>query len=745
MKCKRALSLLLSAAMLTALLLLPAGAAQSGGFTDITDSAVAEAAEALRLMGVVNGTGGTSFTPGGTLTRAQFSKMTVLCMALEEEVPAYETRTIFRDVKDHWAKGYVNLAASYQTGKEDSSRLIAGVGDGTFQPDRVITYGEAVTILLRVLGYTAEADRSWPHGAVATAKSIGLADGLPALTAASTITRGQAALLFRNLLLCDTKSGGMYISTIATAAEDTILLSVKEEGVTTTASETALKPVHDLPSSVLVGRRGVTVLEKKSGKFLTFLPDKSTRTTVTVTANATAKALTAGELTWSVAKDVMVWNGASQQAYSSAFSSITAGKTVTLYFDEGGSVTYIYLGGSLSGTAMVAKTKPTGNPFTVLTGGVTSYSLYKNGIPAAVSDLRQYDVAVYDSASKSLRVSDLRLTGVIENAEPNLQTASTVKVMGHTFPVLDSAVTDLASFSIGGSVTLLLTEDAEVAGAVSTNAARGTAVGMFDASAGTITLLGSGLVLKPEGFSGSVDKLDGQLVNVSSYQKGKVSLSKVSGSGASGALNVAEGTVGSLALAVNAKLYDRVGDGALKQIDLSELAQASIPASQIDFVHRNYAGQIDVLVLKDATGNGYTYGLISMTEDDPATDTNERTITVTNAGQGQSVSGVSTTYLLRSSYMGGVALRANGRVAAVIQLESIQKAGRANFDAAAMTFSTSDTLLPLSDEVQCYLRATGEWLDADGLSRALGFSESFTVYYDRAPENGGKVRIIVAE
>jgi len=270
MKLKRFLSILLAGATLTGMLILPTAAA---GFTDVRDSAQAEAVEALRLMGVVNGTGNNLYRPGATLSRAEFSKMAVLCMGLADQVPAYETRTIFNDVKNHWAKGYVNLAASRKTGEDAGDRLIAGVGDGTFQPDRAITYGEAVTILLRVLGYGEDASRSWPHGAVATAKSIGLADGLPALNATSTISRGQAAILFRNMLLCQTKSGSLYVSTIGDATEDTILLSVKSEGVTTTAADNPIKPVNALPSTLLVGRRGVTVLEKKSGKFLTFLPD----------------------------------------------------------------------------------------------------------------------------------------------------------------------------------------------------------------------------------------------------------------------------------------------------------------------------------------------------------------------------------------------------------------------------------------------------------------------------------------
>ena len=746
MRMKRLLSLLLVVAALAALLVAPARAA---GFTDISDPAVAEAAEALRVMGVLDGTGGGSFNPGGTLTRAQFSKMTVLCMGLEDQVGAYETRTIFTDVKNHWAKGYINLAASYQTGgEEDGQRLIAGVGDGTFRPDRAITYAEAVTILLRVLNYTEEASRSWPYSAVATASSTGLADGLPALSPGSAISRGQAALLFRNMLLTETKDGSMYAASIGTVTEDVVMLSANSDGVTTTASANPIKPAHQLPTSALVGRRGVLVLEKKSGKFLTFLPDKSTRLTTTVSSNATGRAITvSGGTTYSVASDVQVWNGSKQEPFSSAFSSITAGKTVTLYFDEGGSVTYIYLGSGASGTAMVAKNKVTGNPFTSLTGGVTGYSIYKNGAPAQVSDIRQYDVAVYDSAANALRISDLRLTGILENASPNLQTPDTVTLMGHEFTVLDSAINDFSDFRIGSSVTLLMTESGEVAGAVESGSIRANAVGFFED--GKITLLGSGLVLEPAGFSGNTDQLDGQLVNVSSYQKGKVSLSRITGSNASGALNVANRTVGSTALAPNVKIYDRVGDGAMTEISLDDLVQASIPASRIEFVRRDYANRIDVLVLEDATGDGYTYGMLNFEEKESPGLGSEtivnRYVTVTNAGQGQAVKDVVCGYSFSSGTMGGVALRANGKIASIIALKSVRNAVRGNFDTSAMTFATNDMVLPLSDEVQCYIKATGEWLNADGLSRALGFSERFTVYYDRAPEDGGKVRVIVVE
>ena len=112
MRLKRLISCLLSAALLAGLLVFPpASASGSGGFSDISDSTVADAAEMLRLLGVVDGTGGGAFNPGGTLSRAEFCKMTVEIMGRGAEEPAQRNRTIFTDVgPTYWARGYVNLS-----------------------------------------------------------------------------------------------------------------------------------------------------------------------------------------------------------------------------------------------------------------------------------------------------------------------------------------------------------------------------------------------------------------------------------------------------------------------------------------------------------------------------------------------------------------------------------------------------------------------------------------------------------
>ena len=95
---KRLFSVLVSGALVLSLTTLPSGAVQSS-FSDITDPATAVNADILRLTGVVSGTGGNLFDPGGVLSRAQFCTMAVNFLQKGEEAPRYATRTIFSDVK----------------------------------------------------------------------------------------------------------------------------------------------------------------------------------------------------------------------------------------------------------------------------------------------------------------------------------------------------------------------------------------------------------------------------------------------------------------------------------------------------------------------------------------------------------------------------------------------------------------------------------------------------------------------
>ncbi len=57
--------------------------------------------------------------------------------------------------------------------------IIRGYADGSFGPDKIVSYGEVCTMLLRMLGYKEEdVGPFWPADYIAQAQAIGLTDGV---------------------------------------------------------------------------------------------------------------------------------------------------------------------------------------------------------------------------------------------------------------------------------------------------------------------------------------------------------------------------------------------------------------------------------------------------------------------------------------------------------------------------------------------------------------------------------------
>lgn len=790
MKIKRFLAGLLAAALVCGLMVVvPASAATGGtstsGFTDITDPAVAEAAEVLRLLGVVNGTGGTSFNPGGTLTRAEFCKMAIEIMGKGEEASAQMNRTIFLDVKgDHWARGYINLAASTRLGGgEDGGgeMLMVGVGDGTFRPNQTITFAEAVTIMMRILGYTASdvaSGSSWYSGYLSSAAVIGLTDGV-SLTWNSTITRGQTAILFENMLYTNPKGsetpyltqlGGsitdeaVIISLDATAADGTASC------ILTTGSADPYKTNHVPFDSALAGARAKLVLDKNS-KVIAIMPSEggTQRATSVVSAEINSVTVSGGEKL-DVPPTTTVYRESGETTYKDIYLNLKTGSPLVLHYGVTGKLEYLYLPSNLAAEeAAVAKGTVSGNPFASLVGNDTGYQIIKNGLPATLSDIRQYDVATYDKASKTLYVSDLRLTGVYENVSPSPATPLSVTMMGATFPVLSSAYTDLSSFKIGDVITLLLTSDGQVAGAVSPSVAKSTTVGVVEMKGTNATVTPLADIRDADGkkvvFSGatayseeSAAQMQGQLVTVSSTKLGMLSLSRLSGSGASGALDMSTRTLGSDKLADNVVLYERVGKGAPVEISFDQLTRTTVPADKITYVGKDYAGRVNFIVFDDVTGDQYTYGFAK-----------KGTVTGSSSSMSYSNTCVSVeigndTY--SDQLITGAAITENmpiGITASLdeidgfhklsnwVTLKAVENVPRSAFEmneyinpegkAPIGTVTTRDMVLPIAGNVICYNKTTKSWFTS--LDEARAYSDTLTIYYDRAPQEGGKVRLVV--
>ena len=261
---KRFLAWFLAIALIIPTISVPAGATATTRFSDVSDQNTALTVESLRLMGVLDGYSNGTFRPSAQLTRAQFCKMASYAMNGQNELGLYKSVTIFPDVKpSHWAAGYINLAAK-------GKAIIAGYPDGRFYPERTVTVGQAVTILLRLLGYKDEhIGGVWPDSYMAVGAIAGLTEGLNA-DGNSPLTRAQAAKLFVNLLQAEKQSGG----TLYTLSEETELLSVDGgNGTMKTLDGKTYSMIRPISSTSLTGLRGRVVLS--GDRALTFLPSSS--------------------------------------------------------------------------------------------------------------------------------------------------------------------------------------------------------------------------------------------------------------------------------------------------------------------------------------------------------------------------------------------------------------------------------------------------------------------------------------
>ena len=264
---KRILTWLLAVGMLASLLTVPAGAANATRFSDVADNYTATAIETLRLMGVLDGYSDGTFRPNAALTRAQFCKMAVYAMDGSSELGRYSTVTIFPDVKpSFWASSYINMAAK--------KGIIAGFADGKFKPNQTVTAGQAVTILMRGLGYKDEnMGGVWPQGYMAEAKTCGLLKSTGITSAYSALTRGQAAKLFLNLFEAKrgTGEGAVVLFSFTPEKEEVYLTNLDAGKGTLTAGGKPYTMAHPVTSTSLIGSKGKVVLNG-DGDILTFLP-----------------------------------------------------------------------------------------------------------------------------------------------------------------------------------------------------------------------------------------------------------------------------------------------------------------------------------------------------------------------------------------------------------------------------------------------------------------------------------------
>ena len=141
------------------------------------------------------------------VTRGDFARMLTLASVYKDSVTGSAGLSLYPDVKqDHPDSGYIKVAVA--------NGWMSAYLDGTFRPEDKITWEEAATALLKLLGYsTADLIGAYPAAQINKAAALGLADGLTKKQG-QTLTNQECVSIFYHLLEAKTQTGAVYASTL---------------------------------------------------------------------------------------------------------------------------------------------------------------------------------------------------------------------------------------------------------------------------------------------------------------------------------------------------------------------------------------------------------------------------------------------------------------------------------------------------------------------------------------------------
>lgn len=388
-------------------------------------------------------------------------------------------------------------------------------------------------------------------------------------------------------------------------------------------------------------------------------------------------------------------------------------------------------------------------PFSL--SGVT---VTRDGDPSSLSHIQENDVVYWCQPMRTLWVYSDKVVGTIQDITPNTAAPTAVTIGGHSYE-LDSAaavyaLSDLGSYGVGDTVSLLLGRQGKVAavtGPLETESERcGVVIKVTrdtypDGShssytADTITLLatdGKTYQYECTNFTYQV----GALVGVNIASDGTVTLKRLQTDHLSGKVSDDGTKIGDVRLASGVEILD-VYEGAGSRIFPERLAGMTLTQDMVSYYTLNGSGEVDRLILKDVTGDNYHYGLLTRLEEMPTGSlTTYYTYTYDVGGTTYTLPNTTTRFPVSS---GGVMIK--GDVSNPDKIYNLTKvsADRINGNkliAGNRAYTMADNVVIYEYRNGTYYLSSAERVQEKGLS--------LTGWYDKAESSGGRIRIVVAK
>ena len=564
------------------------------------------------------------------VTRAEFTKMAISASSYRTLVTSSLSVSPFPDVTyEKWYAPYVYLGVT--------NGLLQGYKDGTFKPDNTVLYEEACAIILRLLGYSDDDFAySWPTGQIMMAEKSGICDGANA-KAGQALTRDQVSHLFYNLLNAQTISGSDYILSLNhNIISDIVLTSsylqtdTLKKGFVNTSS--GVYEVTDSFDYSLVGLRGDAVIKNKT--IISFLPESTNREVYNIFSVSGQNLILFknGEISnYKLQGTETLYCDGTKTTVSAMTQSFSPGDVIELHRDKNGTLQYvIYSENALEGPIVIK-----GSNWYEGTGLAENATTVRDGQISSLSSLQVGDVVYYSSQLQSVWATDDKVSGIFEQALPNSDQISQIKLSGTVYNI--DSVDAFKKLSSGGEykpgdrVTLILDRDGNVCDVLDKNMNEELIGYMLSGGNKEFTntkgesysspyvtlLLSNNTTVTYESIKDYTNYYKNAMVKVT-FQNGKVSLSEAKSS-VYGTFSAAYSTLGNIPYEPNIEIVDivrgtNVTSSAYTKVFPQRIDGLSLSNTDILYAGKNSNGKINTLFPNNVTGDAFSYGIVTKAE-----------------------------------------------------------------------------------------------------------------------------------
>lgn len=385
-------------------------------------------------------------------------------------------------------------------------------------------------------------------------------------------------------------------------------------------------------------------------------------------------------------------------------------------------------------------------PFTPLT-------VFRNGKAADSAAINQYDVYYYNQGLATLWVFTNRASGKIDALSPSSTSPTAVTVSGRTYVIGSSSATyklsALSGDAAGRTVTLLLGLDDKVVDVLTGAEVNAGYYGVVSGCRQQVDDKDNAVVQT----SVDVTTTDGvrrsfTLEGRQSYSAGSIVSVNVTDSGVrlsglakrqtSGRVNADGSRLGDRSFAANVDILDVDSLGSAVTVKPGRLAGWTLDSKDILYYGLNAQGEIEYLILNDATGDLWTYAYMSKIDDDMSSGMNIAvSYTFVTGGREQTIPYSSTKYPVA---VGGVAISfdEDGGV------KMMKKLTEYKLSSLGAEWAMADNQrVAVSDSVQVYLRDGGSYYLTD-ISSVNAQDYTLTGWRDSSGSAGGLIRVVIA-